>query len=606
MHLSAAMLLLVLPALITIFLSWWLAAHSSGGGEAINVAGSLRKQAFLMAATALAPPPVVPGSQPTLTEVVREFERRLYSPQLQQNTDPASTVQVGWNQVDLAWRSEIYPLIQESQQLQKNPQLLPVIHHFVAQIDDYVKLLEAEHEAKLARLAQLQGLALVVMALVIVLTLAWLFRRITSPLLEMAHVATLVQNGQLQARVQRHGAGEIGQLGELMNRMIADLASHYLQLEERVIEKTRELEQNRRTLELLYRIKELLSDEEPSEAVFDAVLSEVRTLIDFDSAAICLTDRENVEQAFRISSAQQSERTCLASDCQRCITGQPTDPQRPIFKLNEGRVQYGILPIHLHQGQVLQDWQQQLLQAVARNLGTALANSRRKQEQGRLAVLEERAVIARELHDSLAQALSYLKIQVSRLSASLPAPSADTVATLSELREGLNAAYRQLRELLNTFRLQMNERGLLAALEDTVDEFIQRIGIPVRLDHRLLGVELAAQEEIHVLQIVREALANVERHAQASHAEISLQWQAPHIVVTIDDDGIGLPINPGKQHHYGLIIMQDRASNLHGQLHLQGSPLGGTRIRLEFTPITPFARQDAGSSQGLHKEYRSE
>lgn len=133
-------------------------------------------------------------------------------------------------------------------------------------------------------------------------------------------------------------------------------------------------------------------------------------------------------------------------------------------------------------------------------------------------------MIARELHDSLAQSLSYLKIQVSRLQ-SLLARGADRAAiepVVDELREGLNGAYRQLREPPHHVPAEDGRPGLAAALAKTIAEFGGRGGVAIELDNRLANFLLSVNEEIHVLQIVREALSNVVRHAHATHAAVRL------------------------------------------------------------------------------------
>lgn len=104
-----------------------------------------------------------------------------------------------------------------------------------------------------------------------------------------------------------------------------------------------------------------------------------------------------------------------------------------------------------------------------------------------------------------------------------------------------------------------------------------------------MGVELTAHEEIHILQIVREALANIERHAGALHAWVSLNWAGKQIRVTIEDDGLGIDAFPDKKQHYGLGIMRDRALSLNGLLTLERREAGGTKVSLQFTPVTPFA-----------------
>jgi two-component system nitrate/nitrite sensor histidine kinase NarX len=138
----------------------------------------------------------------------------------------------------------------------------------------------------------------------------------------------------------------------------------------------------------------------------------------------------------------------------------------------------------------------------------------------------------------------------------------------------------------------MDGRGLAAALEDTVQEFERRSGIEISLRNRLVGVELASNEEIHVLQIIREALSNVEHHAKARQAEISLEHVGDKRVrVRVEDDGVGIAQLESGLHHYGLVIMRDRAAGLNGDLRVGRRDVGGTRVELEFRPATPF--QDA-------------
>ncbi len=127
------------------------------------------------------------------------------------------------------------------------------------------------------------------------------------------------------------------------------------------------------------------------------------------------------------------------------------------------------------------------METLGKHIGISLDVSRRVTRERRLALFEERSVMARELHDSLAQSLTYLKIQATRLSllARSGGGSGSMEDALAELKEGLNTAYRQLRELLTTFRLQMDEQGLGPALAKTVDEFNARGKLTVRLDNKL-------------------------------------------------------------------------------------------------------------------------
>jgi two-component system nitrate/nitrite sensor histidine kinase NarX len=256
------------------------------------------------------------------------------------------------------------------------------------------------------------------------------------------------------------------------------------------------------------------------------------------------------------------------------------------FPVTDQDLRFGVLLVDLPAGAEPEPVQQRLLGTLAGHIGTALNLQRRMRQSRRLALHEERGVIARELHDSLAQSLSYLKIQAARLAAAL-GDGADTAApraVLEELREGVNSAYRQLRELLTTFRLKMDDRGLARALEATVEEFRRRGAVDVRLDNALPAMLLGPHEELHVLQIVREALSNVMRHAGAQHAAVSLRGGRDAVEVEVVDDGRGLGLREDRAAHYGMTIMRERAAGLGGTLSADSAPGGGTRVRLRFRP----------------------
>jgi two-component system nitrate/nitrite sensor histidine kinase NarX len=259
----------------------------------------------------------------------------------------------------------------------------------------------------------------------------------------------------------------------------------------------------------------------------------------------------------------------------------------PLF---DGTRNHGAMLLQQANGAELAPWQVELLETIGHHIGTALAATRRNEERHRLALLDERSVIARELHDSLAQALSYLKIQVARLHKLLGPQPQPVTEVVGELRDGLNEAYRQLRELLTTFRLRIDGRGLGTAIDNTIQEFRRRSGVAIQLDRQLDGPELPPEREIHVLQIIREALSNIERHARAGQVWVRLANDGPgHIRVRIEDDGIGFAQQSPPVNRYGLVIMRDRAESLAGELQVSPRTGGGTQVDLRF-PIAPPAR----------------
>ncbi|CAD6543448.1 hypothetical protein LMG27952_04041 [Paraburkholderia hiiakae] len=232
-----------------------------------------------------------------------------------------------------------------------------------------------------------------------------------------------------------------------------------------------------------------------------------------------------------------------------------------------------------------------LLETTASVLAHAISNLSRDVRDRRMTLLEERNAIARELHDSLAQSLSYMKIQLARLQAVLPEElsQSDAGQIAKAIREGIDSAYRQLRELLTTFRTSVHARGLAATLEEVAEELSSRSEVQISVDNRIRRVRLTVNEELHIGQIVREALTNVVRHARASSALVTLSSNEREVTVTIADDGRGIATETGGEHHYGLSIMRERSRSLGGRLEIRSNEPGSC-IVLTFVPAS-FAQQ---------------
>ncbi|TGG94035.1 HAMP domain-containing protein [Natronospirillum operosum] len=210
-------------------------------------------------------------------------------------------------------------------------------------------------------------------------------------------------------------------------------------------------------------------------------------------------------------------------------------------------------------------------------------------ERARVALQEERSVIARELHDSLAQTLTYQKMQLSllqtRLQGRYPEDS-DWQETVSILRTNVNEGYRKLRELLSTFRLQLNHPDLDTALASTVSELQPNTPTHLLVAGRFGDLGLAPQREIHILHILREALSNIIKHAEAETAQVSIERRYNEVSVRVSDDGRGLPVavQEDGQQHWGLSILGERARQLGGTLQIRRRTDGpGTEVTLTFS-----------------------
>lgn len=253
---------------------------------------------------------------------------------------------------------------------------------------------------------------------------------------------------------------------------------------------------------------------------------------------------------------------------------------------------YGVLIVEAPGDFMFESRHSRLIEAVASLFALSLGNLQRNHRRRRLALMDERSAIAGELHDSLAQALSYMKLQVARLqleigrSCAACGPGERVLEVSGEIKNGLDSAYRHLRELLSAFRTSMPPGGLQQALREVLDELSARSGTELGFDYRLGSLHLSVNEEFHLLQIVREALTNVVRHARAQHAQVRFDEDDDgQIVLTVEDDGRGLREGSGGEGHYGVSIMRDRARQIGGTLNLRAGANGrGTCVEMRFRP----------------------
>jgi two-component system nitrate/nitrite sensor histidine kinase NarX len=433
---------------------------------------------------------------------------------------------------------------------------------------------------------------------VVILSIYLVYNILVRPLRGLLGLADQIGQGNLAVRTDLAGEDEIGRLGQAFNHMAEDLSKLYQNLEARVEEKTAELTIANQSLSLLYHSIARLYNGPVAPDTYAILLKDLENVLGVGHGLACLVESGEA-RARVIASTLQPQRgdidTCGLMSCAECLAHQelavhPLQDGRRVLSLplKDTEQHYGVLQLEMPPGKELAQWQTQLLDALSRHIGIAIGTARRTEQSRRLSLLDERAALARDLHDSLAQSLAYMKIQVSRLKPLVDRADAggEAAEVLAELREGLNSAYRQLRELLTTFRLRIEGEGLAAALQTTVTEFSDRGGIPVTLDAHLAGCTLSANEEIHALQIIREALSNVLNHARAHRAEVRVTCNSDGSVsATVTDDGIGIRQAAGA-HHYGMTIMDERAKNLGGRLTVENLPTLGTRVTLHFKPGT--------------------
>lgn len=231
---------------------------------------------------------------------------------------------------------------------------------------------------------------------------------------------------------------------------------------------------------------------------------------------------------------------------------------------------------------------EELIITLARHLSMAIEKARLDQETRRTIIMQERSLIANELHDSLAQTLASLRFQVRVLDETLqPTSEFKSIRGIEQVENSLDEAYSDLRELIAHCRTPINERGLIPAIEKLISRFRKESGTHVLFQKEWQDSELPPNMEMHIFRIIQEAMNNIRKHSGAHNVRIMLRSnEAGEHQVLIENDGTGFEIpetseHPGK--HLGLTIMQERAAHLGGECRIESDPEEGTRIELHFT-----------------------
>lgn len=223
------------------------------------------------------------------------------------------------------------------------------------------------------------------------------------------------------------------------------------------------------------------------------------------------------------------------------------------------------------------------INAFAGMMGATIEHTRVNREFRRLERLTARQEIANDIHDSLAQTLTYARMRVSLLLEAIRTGNESMANKYAcDVDEALEIGQKSTRELIADFRCEMNPGGLLPALNDIATQFRERNNIVLEYHNRLVDLELPLEHEIQVYHIVREALNNIARHSGATHARLFIDENFGYYVFTIEDNGSGARTFTPVEGHYGVMIMRERAHRIGGKIKVESAAGLGTQVQLFF------------------------
>lgn len=226
--------------------------------------------------------------------------------------------------------------------------------------------------------------------------------------------------------------------------------------------------------------------------------------------------------------------------------------------------------------------------AFADVMCTTIEHVRNNREINRLERLSARQEIANNIHDSLAQTLTYARMRTSLLAETIRSGN-HLIASkyVQDVDDALEIGQKNIRELIADFRSEINHAGISIALQDVVRDFTDRNDIFLEYHNKLVGLELPLEHEIQVYHIVHEALNNIARHSGATHARLFVDERFGYYIFTIEDNGVGACTFKPVEGHYGVMIMRERAQRIGGEIKVKSAAGLGTQVQL-FFPEPPL------------------
>jgi len=616
---------LLLLALATIGLTLWVTWQLEGGAAAVNEAGRMRMQAYRLALAA------AEGSPASMQSGVARFDASLA---MLRTGDPARPLFVPWTAATRASFEAVrsqWASLHEAWAGGAGPVPIARVDDFVASIDRFVASIERQLSRWTAILnaVQFAMMALAIGAAVALLYAGYIF--VVDPLARLQRGLARIEEGEFAARVAVTSNDEFGRLAAGFNRMAENLQALYRSLEDKVREKTAGLEQESQRLAALYETSALMGSADSLEQLARGFARQVRAIARADAAVVRWSDETNrrflILAGDCVPAAMLEKEHCVHAGTCHCgrtqdLSGVRVIPIRPdpVMSFDHcaaaGFDTLISVPVSLHQqvlGEIdlfyvgeasLGDDDRSLLEALASHLASAMEGMRAAALDVEAAVAQERGLLAQELHDSIAQSLAFLKIQVRLLRDALGRADADGVQrVIGELEAGVRESYSDVRELLIHFRTRANAEDIEPALRATLSKFEHQSGLRTTLDIDGNGLPLAPVVQVQVLHVIQEALSNVRKHAQASLVRLRVQ-QSPAWRFEVRDDGRGFDENAVQRDgtQVGLLIMRERAQNIGASVEIESSPGAGTCVSLTLPasalsgPRTPTS-VDTGATE---------
>ncbi len=450
-------------------------------------------------------------------------------------------------------------------------------------------------------------------------------RMVITPVGQLKLVATAVSDGNYAARCSLNTGDELEIFGQTLNQMITNLKISRDSLNDRISQRTQELNTISEVALIISRsgsLEDILSEAlEKVISVAGATGGMIQIFEDGNTWLVAHAGLPaNVVNCF--DRIQQNKRDQLPIQemgepiqvknieldfCQKifpkehclerenCTAIAEGYSQLAYVLLNSRRRSLGVITLFSTEPTSFLPEILQLLECIGHQLGVAIENARFHQRTEKMAILEERTRISRELHDSLAQTLGWLSIKTEMLEEDLHLGEIEkSSADMKAIRRVVRDACYDVRESIDGLRTRPTG-DLTVTAAAWISEFRQRSGLITDFRAMDADVRLSPIVETELLRILQEALTNVRKHAQAKRVRIDLQIKGSFAELIIEDDGCGFEYMAEQDAgHFGLRIMRERAERLGGTFQIETTREEGTHITV-LLPLHPTIRDEGGA-----------
>ncbi len=434
------------------------------------------------------------------------------------------------------------------------------------------------------------------------------------PLTQVRRWVSKVKRGEMSARMPALSSGEFNELASDINGLASLIESLHSDLKAEVEAQTGKLARKTQSLELLYEvmtsanaayeINDLLThfmhrlgDVFSADAVVVRMLKDSKLEI-VDSYGLGLSSHfleQSVPIRFALNSGvfgNGSIEVRLETINEVLTAGNTKSAAAGVRQIISIPLQYrdsilGCYQMFIDSSADLAQDTRELLVSIGQHLGVAIEQSRLDQDAGKLMMVEERAKLANELHDSLAQTLASLRFQARVLDETLHQGDEQvTWEELEKLERQVEEANRELRVLISQFRAPLQTHEVVLSVEKLIRKFRQDTGVAVFFQNEWSDDSLSEDMRNDVIRIIQEALANIKKHADAKTVRVLIRHHGEHYRIMVEDDGVGYDeslLQEGKPgEHIGRQIMLERSENLGAELRLDSELGEGSLISLEF------------------------